>query len=538
MAEAFHHEVGGLAMELLLRIASFLTWHQTRAFWSVLPMVTDSTASSDKAWLALVAARTASFGHEEAFLADLTTLKDAKPYQPLLAAYTELFPSVVKSALAHRYSPNRMLEHVFATDDAALLRLLFETHRFIHLEPSTLTNVVDRRARQCLEVILAEAAKGEKAHVRLEVPRQPQQPQSEAASFPPLQRSNTSSKAVVDFDRYPQRLLWRAALTRDSKICKLVLNYLAEGSKLAADYDPEAFKLQRWAACCGAACGQSSLLAFCGPLLADEVARVSFKVTTDSRYGQEELEFTDAPLAVVAALRGHAQAVETMARSGADMMLCTSRGLTALDAARHPEHSAELRAKLESIILAPPGTLPPLSVRGSRPGSRIGSRPGSSQRRSRSSASIGGGEGLALALAAASAAAAAARMLNGTAAWEAEPMEAAVRRGDVKALRSLVSRGARLQQSDLMAAVNSGDLDMLAIVQQECQGADGTVEYRKMMRQTAAQIRADRREIVEADRRRSESLPRPSSGSGALRRAGESSLRLPAIGAGRKFVSP
>jgi len=310
--------------------------------------VTDSTASSDKAWRALVAARTASFGHEEAFLADLTTLKDAKPYQPLLAAYTELFPSVVKSALAHRYSPNRMLEHVFATDDAALLRLLFETHRCIHLEPSTLTNVVDRRARQCLEVILAEAAKGEKAHVRLEVPRQPQ---NEAA-----QRSNTSSKAVVDFDRYPQRLLWRAALSRDSKICKLVLNYLAEGIKIAADNDPEAFKLQRWAACCGAACGQSSLLAFCGPLLADEVARVSFKVTTDSRYGQEELEFEDAPLAVVAALRGHAQAVETIARSGADMMLCTSRGLTALDAARHPEHSAELRAKLESIILAPPGS--------------------------------------------------------------------------------------------------------------------------------------------------------------------------------------
>jgi len=131
------------------------------------------------------------------------------------------------------------------------------------------------------------------------------------------------------------------------------------------------------------------------------------------------------------------------------------------------------------------------------------------------------------------AAAAAARMLDGALAWEPVPVEAAIRRGDTKGLRSMLARGAHLQQSDLMVAVNSGDLEMLAFVQAECKAGDGAGEYRKMMRQTAAQIRAERRASLgtptadAAELRRSSSVPqRPSSGSGALRRAGGRRLAM------------
>jgi len=40
-----------------------------------------------------------------------------------------------------------------------------------------------------------------------------------------------------------------------------------------------------------------------------------------------------------------------------------------------------------------------------------------------------------------------------------------------------------------MAAVRSGDLDVLAYVQSECSSASGKAEFRKMMSRTAAQIR-------------------------------------------------
>lgn len=559
--------LAGLVQELLLRIASYLTWHQARAYWSVLPVATEAAGQDavQKAWLPLVRSLVEVRGHDEVFLADLSTLQDCTPYWPFIEAYTELYPTVTKAALSHQYSPNRMLEHVFAVDDAPLLRLLLETNRLMQIEAAAICSAVDQRAQKCLEVLLSEA-RAERGRVRLEFPRQPMVPDVLAGfpmstpsspSFGAVPTSSSSTVAPVDFDRFPQKLLWRAALTRDTAISKLMLGYLARAAKTGAGAESKErleaaeSRLRLWAACCGAACGQRALLAYCGPFLAD-FERISFHATVaNARNGfQEELDFEETPLAVVATLRGHAEALEFIARCGNDLMLCTRRGLTALDAARQPQNSAEQRARLEAIILAPPGSLPPIgSSRTS------GSRPGSGRQQRVPFGGMGkADEGLALALAAASAAAAAMRILEGSAAWDGEPVEAAIRRGDAKALRSLLGRGARLQQSDLMAAVSSGDLDMLSLVQAECKGFGGQAEYRKMMRQTASQIRADKRAELAAlpaaregggdGRPRSSSVPqpRPSSGSmgsassgAALRRAGESALRLPSIGAGRKL---
>ncbi|CAE8639547.1 unnamed protein product [Polarella glacialis] len=457
--------ITGLVLELLLRIAACLTWHQACTLWSALPLAT-SAPSVDKAWASLVAALVDMRGHDEVFLADVSTIQEAALYGPLIKAYSELYPSVIHRALSVRYPPNRMLEHIFATDDALLLRLLIETHCRLSLDGNALSTAIDRRA----------------------------------------------------------------AATRDDSIAILVLHHLLEAAKALAGTadrrEAAEAKVRRWAACCGAAYGSVALLRFCGAALADDCSRVSFQATADgSGPFQEDILFEESPIAVVAAEKGHIQALEEMVRSGVDMMMCTSRGVTALDAVRlSMRHSAALRAQLEVVILAPPGSQ---RASGSRPSSRLSPKAAVGNR--------GDGDGLALALQAAAAASAAFRLMGGH--FEAlPPLEAAIKRGDVIGLHSMLRRGAKLEQRDLMTAVNSGDLEMLAIVQAECSAGAGLAEYRGMMKQTSAQIRADRKAFVlpptrheELSRQSVASLHRPSSSgsSSALRRAGESFLHSP-----------
>ncbi|CAE8619777.1 unnamed protein product [Polarella glacialis] len=535
--------ITGLVLELLLRIAACLTWHQACTLWSALPLAT-SAPSVDKAWASLVAALVDMRGHDEVFLADVSTIQEAALYRPLIKAYSELYPSVIHRALSVRYPPNRMLEHIFATDDALLLRLLIETHCRLSLDGNALSTAIDRRACRCVALLLAEAspnstaACGTRVHLDLVGSSSKTLAGRKAIEIYNKSQSEASqpsnrSVGMVDFGRFPQRLLWRAAATRDDSIAILVLHHLLEAAKAMAGTadrrEAAEAKVRRWAACCGAAYGSVALLRFCGAALADDCSRVSFQASADgSGPFQEDILFEESPIAVVAAEKGHIQALEEMVRSGVDMMMCTSRGVAALDAVRlSMRHSAALRAQLEVVILAPPGSQ---RASGSRPSSRLSSKAAVGNR--------GDGDGLALALQAAAAASAAFRLMGGH--FEAlPPLEAAIKRGDVIGLRSMLRRGAKLEQRDLMTAVNSGDLEMLAIVQAECSAGAGLAEYRRMMKQTSAQIRADRKAFVlpparheELSRQSVASLHRPSSSSSssALRRAGESFLHSPTSG--------
>merc|ERR1712217_550672 len=73
----------------------------------------------------------------------------------------------------------------------------------------------------------------------------------------------------------------------------------------------------------------------------------------------------------------------------------------------------------------------------------------------------------------------------------------------------MLQYGAKLEACDIMAAVRSGDLDVLAVVQAECAASGGQTEYRRMMRKTA-------REIHDSNRGRTRSLTNSSS-SGDIR---------------------
>lgn len=470
----------GLARELHLKVALWLTWHEACTFWLALqPLPEDS----DDEWRLLVSALVAERGHDEAFLADLSILRESLHYLPLLTAYSLLFPEVIRKALTHRFSLTRLLERLLISDDVGLLQLLLSSHKKVVVESHTLVAAIERRAQQCLKLLFAEAssvkAKGLLApRVRLEFPRRV------------VALGAGVDSTFVDFGHFPQRLLWAAALTRDVGVCKEVLTYLRE----VASGDAAAMaRIRLWAVSCGVACGNVPLIAGCGPdELQGALARVSFKAPPKSGPAGagsfEELQFEDTPLAVVAATLGHVAAVEELVRSGVDMQLCTRRGLTALEAARQSGHAPAVQKALEAALLAgeQPGarSLPPLAP------TRTSSRSG-----------------------------------TGTAPAEGGcPIATAILRGDVSTLRSLLQRGGRLQQSDIMAAVNSGDLDMLAFVQSECAAGAGGDEYRQMMRQTAQQIRA----ASKASRsfRSPVSLPPlTSSGSGtALRQAAESVL--------------
>merc|ERR1711920_693273 len=74
---------------------------------------------------------------------------------------------------------------------------------------------------------------------------------------------------------------------------------------------------------------------------------------------------------------------------------------------------------------------------------------------------------------------------------ELSPVRDAIESMDIKRLRSMLERGARLGASDIMSAVRSGDLEVLEVVQKECAASTNYAEYRNMMRVTARQIRGN-----------------------------------------------
>jgi len=69
------------------------------------------------------------------------------------------------------------------------------------------------------------------------------------------------------------------------------------------------------------------------------------------------------------------------------------------------------------------------------------------------------------------------------------PLVQAIERGDMRAVRTMLEHGAVLEGEDIVAAIKSGDLDMLSFVQAESAKTSGTAEYRKMMHETATKIR-------------------------------------------------
>lgn len=443
-----------LVLELQLRIALMLGWHDACSLWSVLQPALG--AAGRLAWRELVSAIVAHRGHDEAFLADLSMLRDASRYRPLIGAYAELHPGVVKKAFGHRYSPNRMLGHIFASDDIALLQLILETNRQVTVEATALCAAIEQRADRCVGLLLAEAssdrANSGGSRVRIEYPR--------SSLTDPVGQDR------VNFSNYPQRLLWAAAQTRSAAVW-------ARPSLAAPEADAKGLdKLQLWAACCGAACGDVPLLECCDPAaLAGPLARVSFHAP-----GSVEVDFAETPLAAVAAARGHIGALEALAQSGADLQLCCPRGFSAEEAARKqrvPALRERLLATLHAAGIARASTTSgPFTVGRAR--------------------------------------------ASGAEPETGSPLSAAVERGDLPAVRHMLRHGARLQAEDIMAAVRSGDLDVLAFVQKECAAsASGQDEYRKMMHKTATQIRENSKSRLRASTGGSTS-------SSSLRQAGAS----------------
>jgi len=457
-----------LVVELRLRVALFLGWHEACTFWSLLGSTIQSSGCGE--WRQLVAAFVTDRGHDETFLADVSTLRGASRYRSLLEAYEELHPSVVKKAFSHRFSPNRMLEHIFIVDDAPLLKLLIDTHRRLHVEASSMLQAIERRAMRCLEVLFAESlppavssptAAGPR--VRIDYPRWHASSEEKRENF-------------VDFRRFPQRFLWHAALTRELPLCELVLEHLRAATPSTGSEAARRRPLLL-AACCGAACGLEPLLALCGAtVLAGPLARVTFRAP--ATMSSLEVSFDDAPLAVVAAVRGCVSSLGTLAFCGVELRLCTPRGLNAVEAARrHP--SAELRTRLLAVL------------------------------RSAGVAGAGGSPG---------AADSSAGRVEGH--DESDPLTAAIERGDLAAVQEMLHFGARFEAADIMSAVRSGDLDVLSFVQTQCASGNSQAEYRQMMRQTATQIR-------EESRGRRRTLPGGGSSS-ALRQAG-GSMVLPSL---------
>lgn len=458
-----------MATELRLRVALCLGWHEAVAFWSSIPSTAGAAGLPE--WRELVESLVAQRGHDEGFLADISTLRSASRYRPLIEAYEEAHPSVVKNALGHRFSPNRMLEHIFSVDDVPLLELLIDTHRKLHVEASSMLQAIDCRALRCLEVLFAESSSPAAAsstvsgpRVRIEYPRWHTTSEEKRDNF-------------VDFRRFPQRFLWQAALTQDTPLVEAVLRYLRErcGSSEAASRRP-----LLWAACCGAACGLEPLLGLCGsPLLAGPLARVTFRAPA-TLSSPEDVSFDDAPLAVVAAARGCVASLGTLAFCGVELRLCTPRGLDAVEAARrHPK--VETRMRLMAILRNAGAAVAPAST---------------------GSAARSGGAG------------------TGGFDDSDDPLTAAIGRGDLRAVQEMLRFGARFEAGDIMSAVRSGDLEVLSFVQSQCAAGNSQAEYRQMMRQTATQIRDE-------SRGRHRSLP-GSGSSSALRQAG-GSMVLPSL---------
>jgi len=203
--------------------------------------------------------------------------------------------------------------------------------------------------------------------------------------------------------------------------------------------------------------------AISGPLV-----RVSFQGpgSSDGHF------YENTPLTVVAAICGHVGVLARLAHDGADLKLCTRRGLGVFEAARR--HPPEVCDRLWTVLHrmdGPPSS--PLSAEGRQ------------RTISRSTGSLGGpfADG-----------GSSVSRSKGSDLLENDPLKAAIERGDLSAVKSLLERGAQFEASDIMAAVKSGDLDVLAFVQDGCRARAGNHgEYRKMMKQTAAQIRQNSR---------------------------------------------
>lgn len=145
--------------------------------------------------------------------------------------------------------------------------------------------------------------------------------------------------------------------------------------------------------------------------------------------------------------------LKRLASKGADLQPCTRRGLTVWDAVER-QPTGERRESLLRVLRA----VDPL---GQAKGPVVGACNGNFPEENDSASSR-------------------------------DPLQAAVEAADIPALRSLLVRGGRLEGPDIMAAVRSGDLDMLNFVQAECKNIAGTnTEYRKMMKATAAKIRRE-----------------------------------------------
>jgi len=484
-----------LVWEVQLRIAILLGWHDACSLWSTLHPA--GSSNCQVAWRELISAFVAHRGHDSAFLADLSMLREAPRYQMLIGAYAELHPDVIKKAFSQRGSPNRMLGQIVASDDASMLRAFLDSQRHqLTVEASMLCTAIERSASRCVELLLDEAVakelgknKGSCAGARVRIEYPARSVADVLGQVSPLSSSSSSSAGsdFIDFDQYPQRLLWAAAVARSRALSDRVLAYLREraastkpiasGSQAPASF---ADHLRLWAACCGAACGHVPLLEECGSVaLAGPLARVSFRAPC--ALGSSEVEFEDTPLGVIAAARGQVGALEALARLGHDLQLCSPRGLTAIDAARQ-HRSAELREGLLAVLRA------------------AGARPLTPS--AGPSFVLGAGRGSTITAV--------------TASVESDagsPLVAAIERGDLPMVQRLLKLGARLEAEDLMAAVRSGDLEVLAFVQTQCTDASGKAEYRKMMRKTAQQIRENSRGRLR------NSLP-SSSSSSSLRQAG------------------
>lgn len=483
--------------DLLLRVALCLTWHEACFFWCALaPLMGDNSKSS---WCALVKALVAQRGHDDSFLAGASVLQTAPQYQHLFLAYRQLHPEIIKAILAHRYTPDRAIDMILAADDESLLRILLSNQRLLQVEQWQIRAAIKQKARRCLALLFSEAAHPVAPRVRIQ-----------ARSRPAMD----ARASIVDFGNYPQCLLWYAAHARDDAICNLVLAHIyllcGPGGALApaianAGAAPSGVeRIALWAACSGAACGFEPLVARAGtPALTGPCARVSFRAPAHD--GQEGELFEDVPLMVVAASCGHARVLEHLSRAGCDFNLCTRRGLTALGEVQRqsPEVREQLLGALRRSGAESFGTWSmsrPSSKHSSRPSSRSGlplrarscTISGSSPSHSHASDCLPDRSG--------------------------SPVRSAIARGDLSSVKAMLRGGAQLGASDIYAATQSGDLEMLAFVQSECASkASDHAEYRKMMRQTAMNIRDAARGG------RSHSTAHGSS----LRQAGDSMLYTP-----------
>jgi len=461
-----------LMVGLQLPVAKFLSWHELVMVWSIL--LSGHASARMGAWRQLVATVVADRGHDEVFLADISTLRGTLRYGPFIVTYSNLYPDVAQRVLSHSYAPERMCVPIFTSDDSDMLALLLDTHGRLSIDIATVRVAIDYRAARCLKMLLAESTSADnarRARVRIE-----------NASWHVLVQP---PECLVDFRKFPQCLLWRAALTLDVSLCDMILSHMCIACGAAA-----ASSLRLWAACCGVACGSTRLLVCAGDAAINGAfARVSFQAPDAC-----STQVVDTPLVVVAASYGHADVLEYLASQGADLRLCTPRGVTVCEAAQ--QHHAQLRERL--IRIAHGAGAGPLSLTHvGLPRYGMVSAPISGRVVDAGLWKDGGKSD--------------SSGSSGTS--SSDPLSAAIERADITGVRALLERGAQLGGSDIMSAVRSGDLDMLALVQEECrEKASSHVEYRQMMRQTVVQIHSSRR------------IARQSHSSSSLRRAGDAML--------------